>query len=200
MHPQMSPPRGRPPSTTLNEVDHAALALFARRGFAATTMGDIADAVGVSRRTLFRYYPSKNDIVWGDFASVLNRLGDLLAAAEELPVMPALSAAIVESNRYPADELPVLRARMTLITRIPALQAHAMLPYQSWRQVVARFVAYRRGEVIGALVPQTIGFTTLGASMAAFSQWVDHPDDDLHENLRRSFATLDGSAAVDAPR
>ena len=40
---------------------------FEERGFEMTTMDDIAAAVGVGRRTLFRYYPSKNDILWGQF-------------------------------------------------------------------------------------------------------------------------------------
>src|SRR5690349_14219555 len=66
--------RGRPPSTNREEVGRVALELFHRDGFEATTMEAIATAAGVGRRTLFRYYPSKNDIVWGDFDAVLDRL------------------------------------------------------------------------------------------------------------------------------
>lgn len=53
---------GRPEATSHAAIEEAAFALFAERGFEATTIDDIARAVGVSRRTLFRYYPSKNDI------------------------------------------------------------------------------------------------------------------------------------------
>lgn len=183
--------RGRPPRTTHAEVEQAAFALFAQHGFDATTMDDIAHALGVGRRTLFRYFPSKNDIVWGDFASVLQRLRGLLGeTAIEVPIMHALSAAIIESNRYEPDQLPELRIRMALITSVPALQAHSMLRYAAWRQVVAEFVAGRRGERPGDLIPQTVGHVTLGTSMAAFSAWVGDPDADLSATLVDAYALI----------
>jgi AcrR family transcriptional regulator len=45
-------------------IADAAVALFAERGFAETTMGDVADAAGVSRRTVYRHFPSKDDLVF----------------------------------------------------------------------------------------------------------------------------------------
>ncbi|MGO9891485.1 MAG: TetR family transcriptional regulator, partial [Solirubrobacteraceae bacterium] len=57
---------GRPPGTSRRAVTRTALELFGDRGFEETTVDDIADALGVSRRTLFRYFASKNDMVWGD--------------------------------------------------------------------------------------------------------------------------------------
>ena len=124
---------GRPPSTTREEIAAVALALFAERGFEATTVDEIAAAVGVGRRTLFRYFGSKNDIAWGDFDWVMERLRDALAAGDGLPLMEALRDGVVESNRYPDEQLPGLRIRMTLITRTPALQAHSALRYAEWR-------------------------------------------------------------------
>src|SRR5215208_2977879 len=75
------PTPGRPRTTSRDEVQRVALALFAERGFEETTLDDVAAAVGVSRRTLFRYYPSKNDIVWGEFGEQLKGLRSGLAAA-----------------------------------------------------------------------------------------------------------------------
>ena len=45
-------------------IADAAVALFAERGFAGTTMDDVADAAGVSRRTAYRHFPSKDDLVF----------------------------------------------------------------------------------------------------------------------------------------
>jgi mycofactocin system transcriptional regulator len=185
------PTRGRPPTTTHADVERAALELFARQGFDNTTMEDLADAIGVGRRTLFRYFPSKNDIVWGDFDLVLERLRRLLdAAPADVPVIRALADAIVESNRYPPEQLVELRIRMTLITSVSALQAHSMLRYAAWRDVVAEFVAARRDEAPTDLVPQTIGYAMLGTSMAAFVHWVGNPGSDLDATLRDAYSIL----------
>jgi TetR/AcrR family transcriptional regulator, regulator of mycofactocin system len=183
--------RGRPPRTTHAEVERAALDLFARQGFEDTTMDDLADAIGIGRRTLFRYFPSKNDIVWGDFNLVLDRLRGLLdATPADVPLMHALADAIVESNRYEPEQLDELRTRMTLITSVPALQAHSMLRYTAWRDVVAEFVATRRDESPTNLVPQAIGHVTLGTSIAAFIHWVNNPGSDLNASLGEAYDIL----------
>ena len=172
-------------------MGRTALQLFADRGFEETTLEDIAAAAGVSRRTLFRYYASKNDMVWGDFDFVLTRLREELEATRaDEPIMVALARAVVASNRYEPEDLPELRIRLTLISTVPALQAHSMLRYEAWRRVVAEFVARRLGLAVDDLVPQTVGWAALGASMAAFVRWVGHPGGDLEAHLRRSYAVL----------
>jgi mycofactocin system transcriptional regulator len=183
--------RGRPPGTTHQEVAQHALDLFAKNGFEATTVDDIAAAAGIHRRTLFRYFPSKNDIVWGDFEWVMARLRAHLAAeSPDDPMMEVLGRAAVRSNSYPTDQLPELRIRMTLITTVPSLQAHSMLRYAAWRNVVAEFAAARLGQRPDDLAPTALGFAALGASMAAFSRWVHNPGDDLQANLREAYALL----------
>jgi mycofactocin system transcriptional regulator len=184
--------RGRPPSTTAEEVSAVALDLFARRGFEETTMDDVAAALGVGRRTVFRYFASKNDLVWGDFDWVLRRLqAEFDAADPKATLTAALRDAVVASNTYPADVLPELRLRLTLITTVPALQAHSMLRYAEWRDVVARFAGKRLRRDPGHLAPQALGYAALAASTSAFTQWVvRHPDKDLVKLLRRSYDLL----------
>jgi mycofactocin system transcriptional regulator len=182
---------GRPPTTTREEIERVALDLFAARGFEATTVDEIAAAVGVGRRTLFRYFQSKNDIAWGDFDWVMERLRRALAEqGDDVPLMEALRIGVVESNSYPADQLPGLRIRMTLITRTPALQAHSALRYAEWRAVVAEWAAARLGAAPEDLVPQAIAGAALGTAMATFGRWVDHPDEDLEERLDFAFREL----------
>jgi mycofactocin system transcriptional regulator len=183
--------RGRPPSTNRDHVARTALALFVERGFERTTLTDIADAVGIGRRTLFRYFPSKNDMVWGDFEGVLGRLREGLAqtyAGERM--MDTLGRAVVDSNHYEGDALEDLRLRMTLITSVPALQAHSMVRYAEWRHVVSEFVAGRMGQAPDDLAPVMVGHMALGASMAAFVRWVNHPDESLRQHLRTAYHHL----------
>lgn len=193
----VAPGRGRPPVTTPERLAQVALDLFATRGFEETTVDDIADALGVGRRTVFRYFPSKNDIVWGDFDLVLDRLrADLDALGPDIAIMDAVAEAVVSSNRYAPEQLPELRIRMTLITTVPTLQAHSMLRYAAWRAVVAEYVAARRGEAAHDLVPQTVAFVALGVAMAAFSCWVKAEGGDLEQKLAAGFATLAAGVPV----
>lgn len=149
--------RGRPPSTSRARVSAVALDLFAREGFDETTMDDVARALGIGRRTLFRYFDSKNDLVWGGFGQVLDRLrGDLARQPRSVPLMEALRRAAASSNTYPEDVQGELRTRMTLITTVPTLQAHSMLRYAEWRAVVAEFAGLRLRTPPDAVAPQAI--------------------------------------------
>jgi len=202
MSADLSPPareRGRPRSTTHDEVSRTALQLFARRGFEETTVEHIAAELGIGRRTLFRYFVSKNDMVWGDFDWVLERLRrELDRSPPDEPLMESIRRAVVASNHYEPDQLPELRIRMTLITTVPALQAHSMLRYADWRRVIAEFVGSRLAQGPDDLIPETISHAALGTSMAAFVRWVNNPGDDLEDNLERGYRLLAAGFAEDA--
>lgn len=172
-----------------------ALDLFARRGFEATTVEDIAEAAGIARRTFFRYFPSKNDVVWGDFESLLAAMEAWLAAADaDVPVLEAVADAVVRFNSLPPGAVPAHRQRMSMILHVPALQAHSALRYADWRAVIARFVAGRPG---GEAVAPLVGHVALAAAVAAYEQWLADDDADLAALLAGSFAQLrDGFSAL----
>lgn len=164
---------GRPPTTTRAEIEQVAFGLFADQGFDATTVDDIAAAAGIGRRTFFRYFASKNDVVWGEFDRDLARMAERFThyAADE-PLGDVLRDAVVAYNALDPAEVPRHRRRMALILHVPALQAHSTLRYAAWRQVVAEYVASRLGCPASALAPQLAGHTVLGAAVAAYEQWL----------------------------
>ena len=84
---------GRRRITSRAELEHVAFELFDRQGFEGTTIDDIAVAAGIGRRTFFRYFPSKNDVPWGNFEDELDRMR---ALAGRLP------AAVAADGRDPA--------------------------------------------------------------------------------------------------
>ena len=175
-----------------------ALALFVVRGFDQTTMDDIAAALGVGRRTLFRYYPSKNDLVWGEFDEVLERLRvDLHAVEQDRPIIQVIRDAAVRSNTYPRETLDELHMRLTLIQTVPALQAHSMLRYAEWREVIAQYVAERLGCAADDLIPVAVGHAALAASTAAFSRWVAHREENILTLIDQSYALLADGFAID---
>lgn len=184
--------KGRPPSTTPDKLTAVALELFSHNGFDATTVNDIAAAAGVSRRTIFRYYSSKNDLVWGDFSAQLERFRvHLRSGPADRPLMTTVRRSIVAFNDYGPAALPELRTRMRLITTVPTLQAHATMRYAEWCSVVAEYVGERLGVPADDLIPATLAQAALGASIATFRVWVDR-DGDLLAQLDEALALVAG--------
>jgi mycofactocin system transcriptional regulator len=179
---------GRPPVTSRAELERVALDLFIRHGFAETTLDDIAAAAGIARRTFFGYYSSKNDVVWGDFDVLLHGMEDWLAGSpDDVPLLEALTEAVIRFNDLAPEAIPAHRQRMSLILHVPALQAHSTLRYADWRGVVARFAARRLGVPEDSLLPQLIGHMALGSSVAAYEQWLADQGADLAALLATAF-------------
>ena len=172
-------------------VERAALDLFTLRGFDAVTADEVADAAGISRRTFFRYHPTKADAVWGDFTRHVARLDRLLRDADDAaPVLATICRAYVDVNDYGPEDLPVLRQRMRLILTEPALQAHSQLRYAEIDRVVAGYVAGRTGGSPTDLLPRLVGASTRAAAMTAFAVWLGDDRATLHDHLHRAFDEL----------
>lgn len=187
------PTPGRPQSTTRAQLSVLALDLFTEHGFEATSLDDIAAAAGIARRTLFRYYPSKNAIPWGDFDEHVADLRQRLAAfPADLPLGETLRRALVEFNEVPPGELAHHRQRMELVLKTPTLQGHAMIMYADWRAVIAEHVAQRLGLQPGDHLPQTVAWLMLGTALAAYEQWLDDPDSDLLRLLDEGWQVVAG--------
>ncbi|WP_254790931.1 acyl-CoA-like ligand-binding transcription factor [Blastococcus tunisiensis] len=171
-----------------SRAERAALDLFTSRGFEHVTSDEVADSAGISRRTFFRYFATKADAVWGDFAGHVARLEQLLTATGDAgPVLATVCAAYVEVNDYPDAELPLLRERMQLILAEPALLAHSQLRFAEVDLVVARYVARRTGDTPTALVPRLVAATTRAAATTAFEAWLTDARTPLTQYLHQAF-------------
>ncbi|MET9327624.1 mycofactocin system transcriptional regulator [Tsukamurella sp. NPDC003166] len=187
---------GRPSATTRGHLSGIAIDLFTEKGFDETSVDDIAAAAGIARRTLFRYYPSKNSLAWGEFDDHLAGLRELLDRAAGTGTLGTeLRDAIVAFNQVPEPEREHHRRRMHLLLTVPALQAHSMIMYADWRQVIEEHAARRRGLATSDHAPQTIAWMALGVALAAYDQWLQQPDGDLEALLRTGCELL--IAAVD---
>jgi mycofactocin system transcriptional regulator len=194
-----SPQRvGRRRSTTWDHLSNVAIDLFAARGFDEVSVDDVAEAAGIARRTLFRYYPSKNALPWGDFDAHLDHLRDLLAGLDpDVPVRAALRTALLAFNTFDDAETARHRQRMRVILQTEALQAYSMTMYAGWRAVVAAFVARRLGVAASDLVPQTVAWTMLGVALSAYECWLADESVSLPDALGAAFDTVsEGLAAL----
>jgi TetR/AcrR family transcriptional regulator, regulator of mycofactocin system len=179
---------GRRRSTTRHQITDVAIELFAVSGFDEVSVDDVAEAAGIARRTLFRYYPSKNAIPWGDFDAYLQHLRELLAAVDPtVSTERALRDALLSFNTFDESEIPRHRLRMQVILRTTELQAYSLTMYAGWRDVIAEFVATRSGTKPADLVPQTVAWSMLGVALSAYEHWLADESVSLTQALGAAF-------------
>ena len=175
------------------EVERAALRLFAEQGYEQTTVEEIAEAAGISVRTLFRYYSSKQHLLFGDVAQ--GRI-DLLRTAlwarppTEAPLV-AIEGALDDLDlRDPAEREEIL-ARFALLRRQPSLLTTYLVLNRDLASVVAEFVATRTGAATTDLYPQMVAAATTAAWDTALVTWAARDGAaDLSELRRTAFAAL----------
>jgi len=94
-------------------LESNALRLFQRKGYDATTIQDITDAVDVSVRTFFRYFDSKEAVLFGDWRDQLNLVRELiLSRPQGEPVLATLYATarlLAELDRESEERIMLIR-------------------------------------------------------------------------------------------
>jgi AcrR family transcriptional regulator len=136
--------RERKKLATRRALEETALRLFAEKGFDQVTVEEIAEAVGVSSRTFFRYFGSKEDLLLGPMLEVRHVLEAALAErpADE-PVLEALRRALARLAHHLAELGPELARRSTIVRATPVLAARAVQVWEEWRELLIRAAASR---------------------------------------------------------
>lgn len=173
------PLRQRNRERTAAEIEAAAFDLFADRGFDAVTVEQIAAAAGVSTRTFFRYFPAKEDVVFGDHAAAVARLRAALAdgPADEPPLRRVRRAVLTAQNPGGNREREVTRAR--LVAEVPVVRARYLHLVEDFEDAVADVLASGSGSGEEARARATIVAAAVfgalrGAGRAAGA--LPHPD------------------------
>src|SRR5882672_6990293 len=125
--------RERTQAAIRRELAEAALRLFTERGFAETTAREIAAAVGVSERTFFRYFTSKEDVVLGVLDELGVALADRLAArpADEPPFVALRRSFDLMTETLTSDPEWSL-AMLHLTHQVPALRGRQVEKQDLW--------------------------------------------------------------------
>ena len=185
--------------TSVEYIEKAALEVFAERGFEETTVEEIAAAAGISRRTFFRYFASKNDIPFGNFPALLEQLEEWLSSvSDDRPMFDVIVEAVLRFNRVHSDGPVAHRERMKLIMHTPSLRANAALRNADYLAALARFAARRMGEPEHAFGPQLVGHVSHGVTMAVYEAWLRDESSDLAELVHRGFALLEDLPELNA--
>ncbi|TFV55685.1 TetR family transcriptional regulator [Geodermatophilus sp. DF01-2] len=173
---------GRPAVTSAHELAAVAQRLFVAGGFDETSVEDIAAAAGIGRRTFFRYFPTKADVLFADSPRELARLREGLAEARPgEPYRTVVTRAVVEALRIPPGEREWALHRAQLFFTVPAVQAHAARVWAEWRRLAADHA--RTVPHADPLFPVAVGHAVLAGTLAAHEQWLTVPDEDLDRLL-----------------
>lgn len=120
------------------EIAEAGMELFLEQGFEETTIDQIAEAAGISRRSFFRYFATKEDVVLGDLIDRGHRVRSALIARppEEAP-WAAVRAALLALREEPGagSETELRIGRMLL--EAPSLRTRHLEKHLAWQEMLA---------------------------------------------------------------
>jgi AcrR family transcriptional regulator len=165
--------RSRRRARTRRELEAAALTLFEAKGYEDTTVEEIAASVEVSTRTFFRYFGSKEDVLFGyeeDQVAELRRIiRDCPSAATDLS---ALGQVLLTFANYLAYEHQPLLARAALVARNPHLLDRSLRVLRSWELTLAEELAAQAGMQAPDLRLMVLAATTMSALNVAARAWL----------------------------
>lgn len=158
----------------------AAEELFLARGFEAVTVEEIAQTAGVSRRTFFRYYRSKEDVLV-ERADQLGEqlLAELAARPLNEPPLLAIRNALVPAIEYGLAEPELVRNTIRLLRETSALRRAVMERRSRLEERIAALMVQRMDATGHDNTPMLLAFLTRALHDTAFNAWYDHETDDI---------------------
>jgi AcrR family transcriptional regulator len=180
------------------DIESVALELYAEHGYEVVGVEQIAAAAGISERTFFRYFPTKDAVL---LAMPVRILASLCAAFEarpaDEPLLEAWRAVATSEGHWDAEDVRVALLFRSALTRSPDLgqriHGHPALRKRFRQAVAARLLvdpADLRAGVVAAAVQ--------GAMEAALDRWAEQDHErELADVFAASFdilGDLEGSA------
>jgi AcrR family transcriptional regulator len=194
--------RERKKERTRRALAAAARQLFLARGFEGTTVDQIAAAAEVSQRTFFRYFPTKEAVVFSEHEARLARLRALLGSRDRSSGYAGVRAAIFEFAGWYAGRREELLDEYRIVTASPLLLARDVELDTQWEAVLAETL----GDLAGASIAERrrarlVAGALFGVVRAVLQEWyAGGAADDLLALGAEGIALVDrGFARLDAP-
>lgn len=188
--PDPSPSRqlGRPQSIDPDAVARLALQLFSTHGYAEVSMAQIAEHACIGRKSLYRYFASKADLVWGGLSEASLVSNQALQAAlnsHEGTLEALLSATEATINSLP--DLEVTRGRLRLIAEQPELLAQAPVRTGGQNQQITQ---YLRNDGLQEGDAHYLAVAYGSVTLSAWIRWAQSSDPSPAPYLTRALRVL----------
>ncbi|MBV9820467.1 MAG: TetR family transcriptional regulator [Solirubrobacterales bacterium] len=152
----------------------AAITLFAEQGYDETTVAEIAEAAGLTKRTFFRYFSDKREVLFNGSHELAERwIGGIEAAPEDAGPMAAVSVGLDEVAELFADRHAFARLRSRIIAANPELQERELIKLQSLAGAIQAALVDRGVSVNAAILASQASVTVFHV---AFAHWVEQDD------------------------
>lgn len=174
-------------------IREATYRLIAEQGYEATTVEQIAEAAEVSPSTVFRYFPTKEDIVLTDeYDAVLEDV--LRARPAEEPFLESLRAILAQALELALRTEPeTTKVRMRLMAEVPAVRARTLESMSVTGRMLCRVIAERAGLDEETLEVRVYAMSILAALHEASLYWAETDyRDDIRTLVDRALTTIDG--------
>lgn len=192
---------GRPSVLDTQAVTASALHLWTERGYTTTSWADLAEATGISTRTLLRHFSSRAEIAYLGVGPATSRLR---AALDNAPATgdPAevIRAAVVDSVSHDPRINRVAPDWLRLISAEPDLAATAPLAYRPWIDTLADYISRRLPDAPAAIC-RALATAYQAAAFAALVEWAEAgADGDCADTVDEMLRWMDIHAPLVVPR
>lgn len=184
--------RERKKIKTREAIRGATYALIEAQGYDATTIDQIADRAEVSPSTVFRYFPTKEDIVLTDeFDAVI--LEEIRQRPAREPWPDTIRYVLRRAVQVGMEEDPaVSRLRTRLMVQVPAVRSRMMESMSVTGHLLCRAVAERTGRDPGDLEVRVYAMSLIGGLMETTMYWAEHGhQEDLRDLIDRTLDVLE---------
>jgi AcrR family transcriptional regulator len=180
----------------------AAVDLFVAQGYEATTVDEIAAAAGVGRRTFFRYFDAKDDVLFANHDEIVEEMEQAFATADPArdPVEVACAAVGLVLDSYAADLEGSLK-RFTLTRAVPSLRDKEVATVDRYQRVLARYLQGRfeeRRDEMAGLRAAVAAAAIAAANNHVLRRWLrSGGKDDITAGAAEAFALVIDAFRVD---
>ena len=189
--------RERKKLKTRAAIQKEAMRLFLEKGFDATTIEEIAEAVEISPSTFFNYFPSKEDVVFEDELDPLILTAFDALPAETHPVRRLRMAMQTVFAHLTPEQDRMMRERMQLMAATPELRGAMLSQFASIVDQIAHLLAPRVGRKRDDFAVHNIAGAVLGVLLSATLALADNPKADMYRVVDEALAHLEAGLPLE---